>query len=92
MQNTCAPEMIDDLVADIDWTICAIYHTLFGSSPGAAIFGRDMLFGIPYLADWSDIGRKRQAKVDKSNVIENRNRNNVDYRVGQKVILIKYGI
>ena len=84
--------MIDELVANTGWVIHATYHTILGFSPGAAIVGKDMLFDIPYLADWSDIGRKRQAKVDKSNVIENRNRNNVDYRVGQKVILIKYGI
>jgi hypothetical protein len=24
--------------------------------PGVAIFGRDMLFDIPFLADWSKIG------------------------------------
>ena len=89
MQDTCTPEMVDELIANIGWAIRATYHTLLGSSPGAAIFGRDMLFDIPYLADWSEIGRKRQLQVDKSNVIENRNRIDFDYKVGQKVVLIK---
>ena len=52
MQDTCTPEMTDELVATIGWAIRATYHTLLGSSPGAAIFGRDMLFDIPYLSDW----------------------------------------
>ena len=92
MQDTCTPEMVDELIANIGWAIRATHHTLLGSSPGAAIFGRDMLFDIPYLADWSEIGRKRQLQVDKSNVIENRNRIDFDYRIGQKVVLIKDGI
>ena len=50
MQDTCTPKMIDGIVAYIGWAIHASYHTLLGSSPGAAIFGRDMLFDIPYLA------------------------------------------
>ena len=92
MQDTCTPEMIDELVANTGWVICTTYHTLLGSSPGAAIFSRDMLFGIPYLADWSEIGRKRQAQVDKFNSIENQNWINFDYRIRQNFFLIKDGI
>ena len=72
MQATCTPEMIDELIATIGWVICSTYHALRGSSSGIAIFGRDMLFDIPYLADWSEIGRKeRQLQVEKSTVIKN---------------------
>ena len=81
MQDTSMSEMIHELVANIGWAICATYHTLLGSSPDVAIFGRDMLFGIPYSADWSEIGRKRQAQVDKSNLIKNQNRINFVYRI-----------
>jgi hypothetical protein len=28
--------------------------------PGAAIFGREMLFDIPFIADWQKIGEHRQ--------------------------------
>ncbi len=38
------------------WAICSTYHTVLKASPGAAIFGRDMLFDIPFMADWHKIG------------------------------------
>ena len=84
--------VIDELVANIGWKIHSTYHALLGSSPGAEIFGRDMLFDIPYSAHWSEIGRKRQAQVDKSSVTKNQNRIDFDYKIGQKIFLIKDGI
>ena len=33
--------------------------------PGATIFGRDMLYNIPYLADWNEIGKRRQDLVNR---------------------------
>eukprot|EP00804_Cyclotella_cryptica_P028382 CCRYP_016423-RA/>CCRYP_016423-RA protein AED:0.45 eAED:0.56 QI:0/0/0/1/0/0/2/0/199 len=41
------------------------------TSPGAAIFGRDMLFDVPYIADWSKIGEYRQKQTDKNTRREN---------------------
>jgi hypothetical protein len=35
------------------WAICSIYHTVLKASPGAAIFGCNMLFDIPFIADWN---------------------------------------
>ena len=37
------------------------------ATPGAAIFGRYMLFDLPYIADWDEIGKRRQKQVDKNN-------------------------
>ena len=85
MQDTCTPAMIYELLANICLANCATYHTLLGHPPGAAIFGRVMLFDIPYLADWTKIGRIRQAQVDKSNITESQNRIDFDYRVGKKL-------
>ena len=51
-----------------------------------------MLFGIPYIADWTDIGKRRQASVDKDNLKENEKRIDFDYAVGQEVLLKKDGI
>ena len=66
MQDTCKFEMIDKILSNIGWALCSTDHTIFGSLPGSAVFGRDVLFGIPYLADWADIGRHRQEQVEKS--------------------------
>ena len=38
------------------WAIRSTYHTVLKASPGAAVFGRDMLFDIPLIADWHKIG------------------------------------
>ena len=92
MQDTCTPEMIQDLLTNVGWAIRSTYHTVLGASPGAAIYGRDMLFDIPYVANWAKIGKRRQQQVDKSCELKNKLRVDFDYRVGQKVLLFKDGI
>ncbi len=62
------------------------------ASPGAAIFGQDMLFDIPFIADWQEIGEYRQRLTDLSNARENQGRIDYDYKVGQRVLLRKEGI
>jgi hypothetical protein len=37
---------IDIFLSDTTWAICFTYHTVLKASPGAAIFGQDMLFSI----------------------------------------------
>ncbi len=56
MADTVAPSDISDFLTDAAWAICSTYHMVLKASPGAAIFGRDMLFDIPFLADWNKIG------------------------------------
>ena len=51
-----------------------------------------MLFDIPYIADWNDIGRRRQEKVNKDNNRENLARLPFDYVIGGKVLIRKDGI
>ncbi len=62
------------------------------ASPGAAIFGQDMLFDIPFIADWQKIGELRQQLTDLNNTCENKGRFDYDYKVGQKLLLRKEGI
>ena len=40
--------------------------TVLKTSPGAAIFGRDVLFDVPFLADWTKIGEYRQLQTDRT--------------------------
>jgi hypothetical protein len=42
---------IDIFLSDAAWAVCSTYHTVLKASPGAAIFGQDMLFDIPFVAD-----------------------------------------
>ena len=43
-----------------------------------------MLFDIPFIADWQNIGEHRQQLTDLNNARENKGRIDYDYKVGQK--------
>ena len=73
---------IDVFLSDAAWAVRSTYHTVLKASPGAAIFGRDMLFDIPFIADWQKIGEYRQQLTDRSNARENKDRMDYDYIVG----------
>jgi hypothetical protein len=83
---------IDVFLSDAAWAIRSTYHTVLKASPSAAIFGQDMLFDIPFIADWQKIGEYRQWLTDLGNAHENKGRIGYDYKVGQKVLLQKEGI
>ena len=92
MSDTITSEDIADVLSNVAWAVRSTYHTVLQTSPGAAIFGRDMLFDIPLIADWSDIGKRRQTAVNKDNARENGKRIDFDYTVGQKVLIKRDGI
>ncbi len=50
-----------------------------------------MLFDIPFIADWNQIGDYRQSQTDRSNKRENNKRIDYDYKVGDKVLIRKDG-
>jgi hypothetical protein len=62
------------------------------ASLGEAIFGQDMPFNIPFLADWKHIGDYRQSQTDYSNKSENSKRVDFDYKVGDEVLIKKDGV
>jgi hypothetical protein len=83
---------IDVFLSGATWAACSTYYTVLKASPCAAIFGQDMLFDIPLIADWQKIGEHRQQLTDLNNARENKGRIDYDYKVGQKVLLRKEGI
>eukprot|EP00957_Ditylum_brightwellii_P200563 15290067-Ditylum_brightwellii.AAC.1 len=50
MSPTIDDTMIEDFLVTATWAVHSTYHTVLKSTPGAAIFDRDMLFDIPYIA------------------------------------------
>ncbi len=68
---------IDIFLADAAWAICSTHHIVLKASPGAAIFGWDMLFDIPFIADWKIIGEHKQRLTDLNTARENEGR--IDY-------------
>jgi hypothetical protein len=49
--ETITPDDVDVFLDNVAWAICSTYRTVLKASPGAAIFERDMLFDIPFIAD-----------------------------------------
>jgi hypothetical protein len=62
---------INIFVAEATWAIRSTHHTVLKASPGAAIFEQDMLFDIPFIADWKKIGEHRQRLLDRNTASEN---------------------
>ena len=54
MADSVYPADIDTFIDNAAWAIRSTYHTILKASLGAAIFGRDKLFDIPFIADWKN--------------------------------------
>jgi hypothetical protein len=92
MAETITPDDVDVFLDNVAWAICSTYHTVLKASPGAAIFGRDMLFDIPLIANWNKIGDYRQRQSDLNTARKNSKQVDYDYKVGNKVLLTQEGI
>ncbi len=55
-------------------------------------FGPDMLFEIPFIANWNKIGDYRQRQTDLSTERINKKRVDYDYKDGNRVLVIQDGI
>ena len=100
MAETVIVHYLLGFLTNAAWAVRSTYHTVRKTSPGAANFGRDMLFDVPFLADWKKIGEHRQRQTgeyrqrqtDKNTARENNTRIDWDYQPGDKVLLQNDGI
>ncbi len=92
MAKTITPEDVDVFLDNVAWAIRSTYHTVLKASPGAAIFERNMLFDIPFIADWNKIRDYRQPQTDLSTARKNSKQVDYDYKNGDKVLLTQEGI
>jgi hypothetical protein len=92
MANSVTPNDVNVFLDNMAWAIRSTYHTVLKASPGAAIFGRDILFDILFLSDWHKIGERRQSLNNRGNQRKNAKCIDYDYKVGNKVLLINEGI
>jgi hypothetical protein len=53
--DSVTPDDVDVFLDNTAWAICSAYNMVLEAFPGAAIFGCDMLFNIPFVADWHKI-------------------------------------
>jgi hypothetical protein len=92
MANSVTLDDVDVFLDNAAWTICSTNHTVLKAFPDAATFGCNMLFNIPFMADWHKFGERWQSMIDHGNQRENAKRIDYDYKVGDKVLLINVGI
>jgi hypothetical protein len=92
MADSVTPDDVDVFLNNVAWAICSTYHTVLKASPGAAIFRRDMLFDIPFIANWNKIGDYRQHQIDLSTACKNKKCVHYDYKVGDRVLVVQDGI
>ncbi len=92
MAETITPDEVNVFLDNTAWAICSTYHTVLKASPGVAIFWRDMLFNIPFIADWTKIRDYRQRQTDLSTARKNSKRVDYDYKIGNKVLLTQESI
>jgi len=69
-----------------------ISRSLGNNSPGALAFGRDMLFDLPFIADWQAVRENRKLLIDENLRRSNQKRRAFDYQPGQKVLKRRPGI
>jgi hypothetical protein len=92
MADSVTRDDVDVFIDNAAWAIHSTYPTVLKASPGTAIFGRDMLFDIPFIADWNKIGDCRQRQTDLSTECKNNKHIKYDYKVGNRVLVIQDGI
>jgi hypothetical protein len=92
MVKTETPNDVDVFLDNTAWAIHSTYHTVLKASPGTAIFGCNMLFDIPFIANWNKIGDHRQCQTDLNTARENSKQVDYDYKVDSKVLLTEQGI
>ncbi len=71
MAKSVTPNDVDVFLDNAAWAICSTYHTVLKSSPGMAIFGCNMFFDIPFVANWNIIGDYRQCQSNLNTAPEN---------------------
>jgi hypothetical protein len=92
MAYSVTPNDVNVSLDNAAWAIHSTYHMVLKASPGAAIFGCDMLFDIPFVAYLHKIGEQRQSLTNHGNQHKNAKCIDYDYKVGDKVLLINEGI
>ncbi len=88
MADSVTPDDVNIFLDNAAWAIRSTYHRVLKASPGAAIFGQDMLFDIPFVADWHKIGEQRQSLTNRGNQRENAKWIDYHYKVGDKQVLV----
>ena len=51
------------------------------------VFGRDAILNIKHVANWEHVRQRKQLRINHNNKRENMQRNNQQYKVGDKILV-----
>ena len=51
------------------------------------VFGQDAILNIKHVADWEHIWQRKQLRINHNNKRENMQRNNHQYKIGDKILV-----
>ncbi len=92
MAESVRPNDVDVFFDNATWAIHTTYHIVLKASPGAAIFGCDMLFDIPFIANWNKIVDYWQRQTNLNMACMNSTQVDYDDKAGNKVLMRQDGI
>jgi hypothetical protein len=81
-----------EYLAGIAWAIRSTYHTVMEATPGQLVFGRDMIYNLKSITDYERLRARKEKFIKLANEMENKNRVEYDYKIGDKVLLYRDGI
>ena len=64
----------DSYLQSCAWALRSTYHTTLQATPGELVYGRDMLQGIAFQANWDLIRTRKQKLINLNNSKENASR------------------
>ena len=73
-----------ETLESIAWTIRASYNRTIISTPGQAVFDRDMIFKLTSVVDWQVLTTSKQRQVEIDNVREKARPVAHDYKIGNQ--------
>eukprot|EP00957_Ditylum_brightwellii_P109921 8384698-Ditylum_brightwellii.AAC.1 len=73
----------------IAWALQTYISSSIPYSPGILAFNYDMIMQIKLHVDWEIIKKKQQESMIKNNIQENKKRIKQNYKVGDKVLIVK---
>ncbi len=85
-----AVECVNSVLAAAQCAMRATVHQTMESSPGAAVFGRDMFVPLAQAVNMELVQERRQAIAEANNRRENARRTKHVYAVGDRVLILTF--
>ena len=89
MSNIVNNDPWSGILAGTMFDVHGTYHTTLKEYPMQPVFGKDSILNIKHVADWEHIRKRKKLRINCNKKRENMQRNNHQYKVGDKIRLGK---